>query len=310
MNNPLVSVVIVTWNRKDDVLEAVQSVHAQAYENVEIVVADNASTDGTAEAIRRCYPAITLLELSRNSGAAAGRSAAISVSRGDIVFMLDSDASLTHDTLSRIVHKFQEEPEVGLITCKIVNAFTGKLDAWIFTEMDKADQDVEFLSYSFCSAGAAIRREVVDRAGLFWDKLFIYCEEDDLSLRVWDSGYKILYYPQALIYHRESPQKRVSRTNRDYFDLRNSLLIYLVRYPWWMLGMFAPLQIGISLFKAFRGGYLGAVLPALSDVARELPSLWRLRRPIRNDTARRYLGLQREHGPLSWDVASWLRYKT
>ncbi|MDQ4076990.1 MAG: hypothetical protein M3220_12180, partial [Chloroflexota bacterium] len=144
----------------------------------------------------------------------------------------------------------------------------------------------------------------------FWDKLFIYCEEDDLSLRVWDAGYKILYWPQALVYHRESPQKRVSHSMREYFDLRNSLYIYLVRYPWWMLCLFAPLQIGISLFKGLRGGYVHEVLPALTEVVRELPSLWEERCPISNGTARQFLSLQREHGPLSWDLVSWLRYKT
>lgn len=308
--SPLVSVVIVTWNRKADLLEAVRSVYDQSYPNVEVVVVDNASSDGTAETLQGSYPEVKLVALEHNTGAAAGRSVGIAAATGDIVFMLDSDASLAPDTLSVLVHKFQGEPDVGIITCKIVNAFTGELDAWIFTEKDKADQDMEFLSYSFCSAGAAIRKEVIDRTGLFWDRLFIYCEEDDLSLRVWDAGYKILYWPQATVYHRESPQKRVASGKREYFDLRNSLYIYLVRYPWWMLGVFAPLQIGISLFKGFRGGHVAEVLPALPEVLRELPALWQERRPIRNQTALRYLTLQRERGPLSWDLVSWLRYKT
>lgn len=306
----LVSVVIVTWNRKADVMAAVQSIYDQAYEHVEIIVVDNGSTDGTAEALRRAYPGVRLIGLGQNLGAAAGRSAGLDATRGDVIFTLDSDAILAHDTLTRVVAKLQEEPEVGIITCKIVNTFTGELDAWIFTEKDKADQDRTFLSYSFCSAGSAIRKEVIDRVGAFWDMLFIYCEEDDLSLRVWDAGYKILYLPEALVYHRASPEKRVTHAKREYFDLRNSLYIYLVRYPWWLLLLFAPLQVGISLVKGIRRGCVRLILLALLDVVRQGPGLWRQRRPISNRTARYYLRLQREHGPLRWDLVSWLKYKT
>ena len=66
------------------------------------------------------------------------------------------DSILAEDTLSRVVDKFKSDPRLGAIACKIVNAVTKELDpnsGWIFSELDKADQDLEFLSYSFCSAG-------------------------------------------------------------------------------------------------------------------------------------------------------------
>lgn len=309
MDMPLISVVIVTWNRREDMLESVRSVYAQPYRNVEVVVVDNGSTDDTVEALRRAHPAARVIALENNTGASQGRNVGIRAARGDIIFTLDSDASLEQATLTNIVRKFQTDPSIGVIACKIINTYTQELDAWIFTEKDKRDQNLEFLSYSFCSAGSALRKEVLDKAGVFWDMLFIYCEEDDLSLRVWDAGYKILYYPEAIVYHRESPHKRVSHLKREYFDLRNSLYIYLVRYPWWMLIWLAPLQIAISMIKGTRRGGLGLMVSALGDVARQLPFLWQQRRPISQATARHYLRLQREHGPLSWDLVSWLRYK-
>lgn len=312
MNNPLVSVVIVTWNRKEDTLKAIQSVYDQEYRNVEIIVIDNGSVDGTVETLQQIYPHIRLITLAENRGASAGRNAGIAVAHGDIVFILDSDASLASDTLNKIAHKLEIEPEVGIIMCKVLNAYTKELDpaaGWIYPESQKDEQDTEFLSYSFSECGAAIRKEVFNQVGLFWDLLFFVGEGDELSLRAWNAGHKVLYWPQAVIYHRESPQKRVAYGKREYFDLRNSLYIYFVRYPWWMFALFAPLQIAISLFKGFKGGYIREVLPALPEVVRELPSLWRERRPISNRTARLYLNLQRQHGPLSWDFASWLKYK-
>jgi hypothetical protein len=313
MELPLISVIIVTWNRKKDILDTVQSIYDQAYQNVEIIVVDNGSIDGTPEAVRQTYPQVRLVALSRNAGATGGRNAGISIAQGDILFLLDSDASLHHNTLSKIAHKFQVEPDLGIIGCKVINAYSNQLDGaegWIFAEKDKAEQDLEFLSYSFGETGSAVRKQVLDQVGPFWDMLFFGREGDDLSLRAWDAGYQVRYYPEAVVYHRVSPLKRVIGGEREYYDLRNSLYIYLVRYPWWMLLGFVPLKVGTSLIKGIRRGYLPHILLALRDVARQLSSLWKQRQPISNQTALYYMTLQRQHGPLRWDLMSWLRYKT
>lgn len=311
MQMPLVSVLIITWNRRDDVLVAVGSVYDQAYRNYEVIVVDNGSTDGTADTLKQAYPAVTVVALGRNTGVCEGRNAGIAVARGEIIFLLDSDASLDRETLGKIVVKFAAEPTAGVIACKILNAFTGELDpqTWIYTERDKADQDRAFLSYSFCECAVGVRREVFDRAGLFWDLLFFGREGDDLSLRVWDADYTVLYWPEAIAYHRVSPEKRVTGCQRDYFDLRNSLWIYAVRYPGWMLVLFLPLRAGVGLVKGIRKGCAGDALRALRDAAKPSAALKKQRRPIRSATARRYLRLLREHGPLAWDLASWLRHK-
>ena len=118
----------------------------QAYRNCEVIVVDNGSTDGTADALRQAYPAVTVVALDRNTGATAGRNAGIAVAKGEIIFILDSDASLGRETLGRIVEKFAAEPALGVVACKILNASTGRLDpnTWIYTERDKADQDLDF----------------------------------------------------------------------------------------------------------------------------------------------------------------------
>jgi len=313
MEMPLISVVVVTWNRKEDILETVKSIYDQAYSNVEIVIVDNGSTDGTVEALRQAYPKVRLVELNRNIGIVSGRNNGIAATRGDIIFCLDSDASLGQDTLIRIVRKFQSESWLGVINCKIVNAYTRELDSiagWAYTENDKADQDLEFLSYSFSEGGCAIRKKVLDQVGLFWELLFFGREGEELSLRVWEAGYKILYYPKAIVYHRASQRKRLIGSEREYYSLRNCLYIYLVRYPWWLLIRFVPLRIGVSFVRGVRRGYLKQTLRALLDVIKQLISLLKQRRPISNETARYYLKLEREHGPLRWDLTSWFKYKS
>jgi hypothetical protein len=312
MEYPLVSVLILTWNRKDDVLAAVQSVYAQAYQSFEIIVIDSASTDGTVEALRKAFPAIRLIILDRNMGASAGRNPGIVAAKGEIIFLLDSDATLDHDTLSNIVLKFRGVPEAGVLSCKILYAGTQELnpDAWIFAEKKKADQDVEFLSFSFCECGVAIRKEVFDRVGPFWDLLFFGREGEELSLRILDAGYQIVYFPKAVVYHRAVIEKSVGGWNREYYNLRNSLSIYCVRYPWWMLVSIAPLKIVSSLIRGCTQGCLLQVFRALLDTSRQLFTLYKERRPIAYATARKYLKLQREHGSLAWSLTSWLKHKT
>ncbi len=313
MKNPEVTVLIVTWNRKDDILETIRAVNEQAYRDFEIVVVDNGSTDDTVKALRQAYPEIKIVELDRNMGAAVGRNAGAVAARGEIVFCLDSDASPSHDALLNIVHRFQADPMLGIINSKIVNAYTREIDhtaGWAYTERNKADQDREFLSFSFSAGGCAIRKEVFDQVGLFWDRLFFGGEELDYSIRVWDAGYKILYCPKSIVYHRVSPKRRVNGAERDCLSLKETLYVYLVRYPGWMLMIFVPLKIGAAVVRAARQHYLRQMLRALHNVRQELGSLWKQRQPISNRTARYYLQLQREHGPLAWDLVSWLKYKT
>ncbi len=313
MEFPLVTVLIITWNRKEDTLETIQSIYEQAYRNFEIIVVDNGSTDGTAEAMHAAYSQVRLITLDRNMGATIGRNAGIVAARGDIVFCLDSDASPAHEALTNIVRRFQADPQLGVINSKIVNAYTREIDrtaGWAYTERDKSDQDREFLSFSFSEGGCAIRKEVFDRVGLFWEQLFFGGEGLDYSVRVWDAGYTVIYYPEAVIYHRVSPQRRVAGAQRDCLALRETLDVYLVRYPWWMLIVFVPLKIGATLVRATRQRYLLQMLGALLDVVRQLPGLCKQRHPISNQTARHYFKLQREHGPLAWDLVSWLKYKT
>ncbi len=312
METPLVSILVVTWNRKKDVLETVQSVYEQTYENFEIIVVDNGSGDGTIEALREFWPEVRVVALDRNLGISAGRNAGIGIARGEIIFCLDSDASLGQSALTNLVRRFQSDSDLGVINSKIVNAFTKELDGgpgWAYSEEQKANQNTEFLSWSFSEGGAAIRKQVLDKVGNFWELLFFGCEGQELSLRVWDANYKVLYYPESIVYHRASPQQRVAGKDRDALFFKNNLYIYIARYPFWLLAFIGPLKIGAVVIRSVRRGYLSEVIRTLWEVFRAMPLLLKHRKPIRNKTAFLYLKLQRQQGPLSWGLSSWLKHK-
>lgn len=312
MKLPLISILIVTWNRREDVLETIRSIYEQTYQNFEIVVVDNGSSDDTIEALRQVYPEVVIVALDHNLGVSAGRNAGIEVAKGNIIFCLDSDANPSLDTMTNIVNKFQSESKVGVINSKIIDATTREIGTagWVYSENDKVDQDTEFLSYSFSEGGCAIRKEVFDKVGLFWDRLFFGHEGMEFSLRVLDAGYNILYYPSSLVIHRASGHSRIEGGKRDRIFFTSCLLVYIVRYPWWLLAIFVPLKTGATLWRAARRGYFIQILRGLVDFLSKLPSVIKERKPIRNETALNYLKLQRQHGSLRWSLASWIKYKS
>lgn len=312
MEMPKISVVVVTWNRKEDVLETIQSVYDQGFPHFEIIVVDNGSVDETCEAIRDTYPDVRLVALDSNLGPTGGRNAGIKIARGEIIFCLDSDASLEQDALQYIVQKFEQDVLLGVINSKIINAHTGEFDqnaGWAYSENQRKNSDREFYTHNFSEGGCAIRKEAFEKAGLFWEKLFFGGEGEELAIRVLDAGFRILYSPNSVVYHRAPAKKKKPDPDRHYYNLRNTLYIYLVHYPWWMLIWFAPLKILACSIQGLRWKNSEWVRRALIDTIKQFPALWRERNPIRRETARIYLRFQRDHGSLNWSLKSWLKHK-
>lgn len=309
---PLVSVVIATWNRRQDVLETIASIYRQDYTRFEIIVVDNASTDGTADEICASFPDVTLICLPENRGASGGRNAGMQQARGKYILCLDSDASPDYGTLRAIITAFEEDHTVGVVNSKVVNAFTRDFDpiaGWAYSENQKRKSNEEFYTHIFSETGCAFRRDALLRTGMFWERLFFGREGEELALRMLDAGYRILYCPSAVVLHRASPQKRIASVERRYNDFYNAMQIYLVRYPWWLLVWMLPLKVATELVKELRQRQMHWVFKALWHIVCEVPELWAERKPIHNRTALNYLHFQREQGSLSWDLASWLKFK-
>jgi GT2 family glycosyltransferase len=241
-----------------------------------------------------------------------GRNAGIAAATGDIIFCLDSDASPATETISNIVCKFNSEPQTGVINSKIVDARTRQIGSagWVYSAHDLTDQDSEFLSYSFSEGGAAIRREVFDKVGLFWERLFFGYEGFEFSLRVLDAGYNILYYPDSLVFHRATAHSRIGGGERDKILFTSCLEIYILRFPWWLMVIFMPLKTGATFLRAARRGYFAQILGGWMDFLIQTPSVMKERSPIRNKTALNYLKLQRQHGSLRWSPVMWFKHKS
>ena len=221
--NKLVSIAIVTWNRKEYVIRAIKSIFDQPYRPVEIVVVDSNSSDGTVESIRNVYPEVKIIRLHRNMGCPEGRNIALANCSGDIIFSLDDDAWLHLSTLQLCVKKFNEDQKLGVIACQIVDP-------------KKETKDIKKECYitSFSGGACAIKREMLNKVGYFPSDFFRQAEEGDLALRILDKGYNIIYYPEAIIYHEMAPINRNKKLFM-YYGCRNELYTIIRRYPIFLL---------------------------------------------------------------------------
>lgn len=246
---PRVSVVYVNWNRKADVAHSVKLLRRQHFRDFEIVVVDNGSSDGSAAELS-ALPGVRVLALPANRGPAAARNAGVEAARGEYCVFLDSDAALSRRGLGRLVEQLDREPDVGVIGCRILNAYTRKLDQWIYAQRALDSEKQRFDTYSFSAAGAIVRRDLFREVGGFWEKLFIYNEEVELSIRILRNGFRIRYDPDAVVLHRVAPHGRTGRGRYYYFQVRNWIWTYYRHYPQPARWQKVALCSVIDLFKS------------------------------------------------------------
>ena len=263
-DHPLVSVIIVNWNRGDDVRVAIRTLSRSRWDRIEIIVVDNGSTDGSAEALAE-QDGIRLIRLAENFGPAAARNLGLDSARGRYVFFLDSDASITSWALRRLVERMDKDPSIGVIGCRIVNATTREIDQWIYAEGQKSYSRREFDTYSFSAAGALVRAEALAKAGQFWDELFIYNEETDLSIRIIKAGYRIIYSPVAQVYHNPSNSGRVVPAGYWFYQARNQIWIFFRYYPFPLRWLNTVAYVFIFMIKSAANRHLAACLAGIAS---------------------------------------------
>lgn len=301
IDNPLVSVAILTWNRRQHVVKAINSVLNQSYHSVEIVVVDSASTDGTGEIIRKQFPDVKYIRLHRNLGCPEGRNVALANCNGDIIYALDDDGWLAADTLQICVDRFRKHPRAGVIACRILAP----------AEDQKTDEP-DALHYVFSGGAAAIRREVLERVGYYPSDFFRQAEEGDLALRILDADYEILQCPKAVMFHESSPINRNDKLF-FYYNVRNELYTVIRHYPY----RYIPAAIlqklttwGYAGIKQRASLYMGK---AVLSVLFQFPRLIRDRKPVSSDVVRmvwatkgqmRYMALKSAAAGIKTRIAS------
>lgn len=211
-----VSIVIVNWNRVGYLKDCLKSLSKISYKNTEIIVVDNASTDGSVEFVKKNYPKIKLVRNKSNLGFAGGNNAALSKITGDYVLFLNNDTTVDKHFLEPLVKVLDEDKNLGVVQSKILTmedhkkldavggyfTLTGFLYHYGYYQRDSKKYSHQLNMYSIKGASMMTRMSLVKKIGLFDHDFFAYFEETDFCHRVWLSGFSVKYIPDSIIYHK------------------------------------------------------------------------------------------------------------
>ena len=223
----IVSIVILSYNRKEDIRESLEKLYSYGLNDIEIIVVDNGSSDGTSQMIESEYPSVRLLKLDKNIGV-SGYNKGFEISKGRYILILDDDSFPSENSVKRMIEEFEKDETVGIIAFDVRNYSSYNL----VSNQTKKDEQTENKRYlmGFNGAGAGIRKSLIDKIGGYPDEFFLYWNETDLAIRVLNEGYKILWVNDIISYHKYSPKNRDSERG-PYYYTRNLYWIILKYFP-------------------------------------------------------------------------------
>jgi GT2 family glycosyltransferase len=234
--HPLVSFAILSYNRKEYLRKAIQSILHQSYEQIEIVVVDNNSSDGSEELFVAEFnqPTINFVQLSHNLGVSVGRNVAMGMAKGDLLIIIDDDAELIDTDATRlIVEKFAADPQIGALAFKITDYGTREIQKGYRINRNRTlNLDEEFENWGFRGAGHAMRKEVFEKVGPYPDYSPWGHEELDICLKILDARYKIIYFPRIEIIHHRTTAGRLKNAELRAISLENRIKVSLRNLPW------------------------------------------------------------------------------
>jgi hypothetical protein len=260
LKEPYVITVILNTNRRDDTLEALESLFKGNYSHHKVIVLDNASTDGSVESIGSQYPDVQIIALDRNLGYAGNNNVGIqaAISQGaEWVFVLNEDTVVDPDCISTMVDAAGDLPEVGILgplvyhydEKDVIQTAGGSLDAhWesVHIGQNQADRgqysgnrEVDWIS----GCAILVNRKVIEQIGALDERFFYYWEETDWCVRARESGWKIYCVSDAKLWHKGVQRDYRPSPNISYYATRNRLLLLsnhrpplkVKLYTWWTL---------------------------------------------------------------------------
>jgi GT2 family glycosyltransferase len=265
----LISVVIVTWNRRSFLQACLTSLARQSGVDFEIIVVDNGSQDGSAEMAEQEFGA-RVIRNSSNRGFCAANNQGIAVARGEFVALLNNDAEAEPGWLAALHRACARSPEIGMAASKILvwedprridkaghliypdgqnkGRGSGALDRGQF------DREEEVLWPDGCAA--MYRKQMLDRIGGFDEDFFAYGDDAELGLRARIAGWKCIYTPEAVVrHHRGSTLGKDSAWRLELIE-RNRLLLACKLFPWsllWLNPFYFAVRLLAGLGAAWRG---------------------------------------------------------
>jgi GT2 family glycosyltransferase len=293
------AIIIPTFNGRAMLERCLSSVIAATRRGgleSEIIVVDDASTDGTAHWLRQAYPQVKVLVRNANGGFAKAANTGLRAADADWVALVNNDVVLDADWV-RCAFSRPLPPDAGALATRILQqdapgtlysagdeyATCGLALQWLSGRPVEAD-DRRPACFSACAAAAFYRRSALDRCGLFRESLGAYYEDVDLGFRLNLAGYRCLYVPDAVSWHLGRGSYGRRRRTVAYRSARNREIVFWANMPLRLLARYAPLHVAAALAHPVlglgRGEALARAAGFLAGLAR-LGEVLRIRRELR-----------------------------
>ncbi|MBN2138819.1 MAG: glycosyltransferase [Sedimentisphaerales bacterium] len=290
----MLSIIVVSWNVKQDLADCIRSISQNPPDcRYEIIVVDNASTDGSAEMVAKEFPSVTLISNEDNRGFAAANNIGIRQARGRYVLLLNPDTVVHAGSLDTLITFMENHNDVGACGPKLLNSdgtiqpsarkfptlrallhrytilrilplFRRQYRKWLMTDFT---HDRRKNVDQVMGAALMVRRSVLENVGLMDEDFFMYYEEVDLCCRIKKAGWRIVFVPDAVITHTGGRSIGQIRIRKRIMTLRSVMLFlrkHRGRYVTALFGIvFRPaivLQDIYNLFAALLGFLLAAIV--------------------------------------------------
>ncbi len=310
---PLLSVIIPNWNGKHFLTECIDSLKEQTFRDFEIILVDNGSTDGSAEFAEKRYgDFIRIIRNDKNLGFTGGNNVGIQASKGEYIVLLNNDTWADPRWLEELAKATRFDPPIGMWGSKVCSYYqrdriegVGELIYWdgLCRARGQYEQDhgqynamEEILFPPGC--GAMYRKSLLDEIGLFDEDFFTYADDSDVGIRARLAGWKCLYVPSAIVYHKNSGTAGQYSPLKAFYVERNRFWITIKYFPFPLLFLsifftfyrFVFQAYGALTYRGAAGKFaksysplrlIGILLKAYGSGVRFLPRMWKKRKKLR-----------------------------
>jgi GT2 family glycosyltransferase len=269
MTNPLVYIIVLTWNGKKDTLECLSSLKQLVYPNYRVLVVDNASVDGSTEQVKSQFPDVELIVNKDNFRFAGGNNVGIEYAlskNADYILLLNNDTIVDPNFITELVTTAESDSQIGIVGPKMyyytdpkrIWYAGGKIEWWkgwishigireIDNEQYCQTKETDFIS----GCCVLVKREVVETIGILDTAYYIYGEDVDWCIRAFRAGYRLIFEPRAKIWHKLSVSTGGHLSWFKNWNKLKSQMKIMAKYAKWYNFFTMPVGIVFNVAASF-----------------------------------------------------------
>ena len=236
MQLPKVSIIIVNYNGKHNLEPCLESLSKINYNDTEIIIVDNNSTDDSINFISTNYPDLILIKLNKNKGFAEPNNIASKVATGDLLLFLNNDTIVTPSFISELVKSIQQNSDVGICQSLLLKPdesidSSGDFIDTLGVVYNSKTQISEIREISSArGASMMIKKNIFNQLEGFDEKFYFSFEDVDLSWRCWIAGYKVLIIPKSIVYHLGGQTYQKVKNSMAFHGFKNQLSMKITNF--------------------------------------------------------------------------------